>query len=108
MKILLFWLIFYFLCLPAFAISTKASKFVEQEYIKVYNYEKVHINLKKEYKIECRQKIGSVFIHFIIFGWGDMMCKYKDKDRPKKCRITYVVLTDKSGSPCWSKVNVYK
>jgi len=100
----MFVLFFCFLVLPVFAYSSKASKFAETEYAKTNNCEKVYINIKKEYSAEYQQKTGET----IIYGWGDMMGKCRDKDRRKKCRITYVVLTDKSGNPYWSKINVYK
>ena len=100
----LFVLFLCFLVLPVFAYSSKASKFAETAYAKTNNGEKFYINMKKEYSIEYQQKPGET----IVYGWGDMRGKYRGKYRRKKCRITYVVLTDKSGNPYWSKINVYK
>ena len=96
-----------FICLnftPVFAYSSKASKFAEREYAKTNNCKKVHINMKKEYSSEYQQKTGET----IVYGWGDMRAKFKDKIRRKKCRITYVVLFDESCKPCWSKINFYQ
>ena len=99
MKNVMFILFFFFIALPVSAYSSKASKFAEIEYAKTNNCEKVHINMKKEYTTESKQKNGQI----IVYGWGDIRGKYI-----RKSRITYVVLMDKSGNPCWSKINFYQ
>jgi hypothetical protein len=93
-----FVLIFSFLALPVFGYSSIASRFAESEYAKKNNCEKVCINMKKEYLTEYKQKNGET----IVYGWGDMKIK-----GCKKRRITYVVLTDESGKPCWSSIIFY-
>lgn len=98
MKVL-FFLIFCFFVLPVSAYSSKASKFAENEYAQNNKCEKVHINMKKEYSAEYQQKKGET----IVYGWGDIRGKYI-----RKSRITYIVLTDKSGNPIWSKINFYQ
>ena len=90
--------------IPVFAYTSKASKFAEEEYAKKNNCKKVQINMKKEYSTEYKQKTGGT----IVYGWGDMRGKCEDKDRSKKCRITYVVLLGKDGKPCWSNIIFYK
>ena len=90
--------------IPVFAYTSKASKFAEEEYAKKNNCKKVQINMKKEYSAEFQQKSGEK----MVYGWGDMRCKCKDKEGRKKCRITYVVFIDESGKPRWSSINFYQ
>lgn len=97
-------IIFIIICIclnfiPAYGYSGAASRFAEQEYAKNNNCEKVKINIKKEYSVEYQQKIGET----IVYGWGDIKVK-----GCKKKRITYVVLLDNLGKPCWSNIIFYK
>lgn len=94
--------------IPVLAYSSVSSKFAEREYEKINNGKKIHINMKKEYRIKYELTTDKCSVGSVVYGWGDMQSKYKDKAGRKKYRITYVVLTDKSGNPCRSMINVYK
>lgn len=95
------------LCLniiPAFAYSSKATKFAEQEYAKTSGCKRVQINMKKEYNDKYEHKTGKHHIRSITYGWGDMKT---DKCR-KKSKITYFVIYNDKDTPIWSYVNFYK
>ena len=76
--------------IPVFAYTSKASKFYEEEYAKKNNCKKVQINMKKEYSAEFQQKSGEK----MVYGWGDMRCKCKDKEGRRKMRETIGVEHD--------------
>ena len=103
MKNLLFFIIICFNCLSAYAITTEASKFAENEYSKQTGYENVHINVKKEHTIENLHQVGEHYAPAITFGYGDMKIK-----RCKKSRISYICLLDKSCKPFWSYIFITK
>ncbi len=103
MKNIFFVLLFCIFALPVSAYSGKASKFAAQEYAKKNNCKKVCINMKREYCLEQRLNICNLKVQKIIYGWGDIKVK-----GCKKKRITYVVLLDNSGKPCWSNIIFYK
>ena len=95
------------LCLnimSAYAYSSKAVKFAEDEYKKINNCKNVYINMKKEYSSPYTLKTYNHAIGSIVYGWGDM----KINKFSKKFNITYLVIYNENGMPIWSSINFYK
>ena len=108
MKKVILFLILYANIFPAYAITTEASKFVEECYAKKYECSKVHINVKKEYTTDYQLQTGEEKLRGITYGWGDMKMRKCVICRGKKYKVTYVVLLDKCKKPYWSNINFYQ
>ena len=81
------------------ACGTEASKFLENQYCKIYELKKVHITVKKEHTQEYNQIIDGQMIPAITYGYGDLKAK-----GCKKRRISYICLWDKCAKIIWGNI----
>ncbi|MBR1776743.1 hypothetical protein IJ750_06710 [bacterium] len=79
--------------------ASEYSDFAAKQYGERCNKENVKITVKKEHVEQYAQEVGSNFIPYIAYGYGDLKAQ-----KCRKQRISYICLLDCDLNPIWSYI----